>query len=113
MSHYKTTDEYIKAQSEDVAKRLTSIRQLFHKLLPSTEESIKYDIPAFSVGSHYLFMSAYKDHIGFYPMYGIPELDSEMLPYRGKGTKDALHFKHTEPLPMDLIEKIILAKAKK
>lgn len=55
-------------------------------------------------------MSGYKNHIGMYPMYGIPELGEEMLPYRGKGTKDALHFKHSEPLPLDLIEKIIKAK---
>jgi uncharacterized protein YdhG (YjbR/CyaY superfamily) len=55
-------------------------------------------------------MSAYKNHIGMYPMYGIPELDEQMLPYRGKGTKDALHFKHTEALPLELIEAIIVAK---
>ena len=112
MTKYTTVDDYIKAQDSEVAKRLTQIRELFHKVIPTTEESIRYDMPAFTVGGYHLYMSAYKEHIGMYPMYGIPELDEAMLPYRGKGTKDALHFKHTEPLPFDLIEKIIIAKNK-
>lgn len=113
MTHYKTVDEYIEAQPTEIANRLASIRHVFHKTLPGTEESIRYAIPAFTVGGYHLYISAYKNHIGMYPMYGIPELESEMHTYRGKGTKDALHFKHTEPLPLELIEKIILAKETK
>jgi uncharacterized protein YdhG (YjbR/CyaY superfamily) len=111
MSQFKSIDEYIAAQSAEVAERLSAIRALFHKILPDTEESIRYDLPAFTVGGYHLYMSAYKYHVGIYPMYGIPQLDEQMAPYRGKGTKDALHFKHSEPIPMDLIEKIIRAKA--
>lgn len=111
MTKYTTIDDYIKAQPKEIAERLTAIRKLFHKILPDTEESIRYDMPAFTVGDYHLYMSAYKHHIGMYPMYGIPELDEAMLPYHGKGTKDSLHFKHDEPLPLDLIAKIIVAKA--
>lgn len=70
-------------------------------------------MPAFTVGSDHLYISAYKNHIGLYPVYGISELNEKMLPYRGEGTKDALHFKHTEPLPLELIEEIIIAKEAK
>ena len=113
MRKYKTIGEYIDAQPAEIADRLSTIRALFHKVLPKTEESIRYDMPAFTVGDYHLYMSAYKNHIGMYPVYGISELDTEMLPYRGKDTKDALHFKHNEPLPIELIEKIIIAKDKK
>ena len=113
MTKFKSVDEYIDAQSPEVAARLTQIRELFYKTLPHTQESIRYDMPAFTVGDYHLYMSGYKNHIGMYPMYGIAELDEQMLPYRGKGTKDALHFKHSEPLPLSLIEKIILTKASK
>lgn len=112
MTKYTTIDAYIEDQPKEVAERLTAIRNLFHTVLPKTEESIRYDLPAFTVGGYHLYMSGYKNHIGMYPMYGIPELDKEMLPYRGKGTKDALHFKHSEPLPLELIGKIIEAKDK-
>lgn len=113
MTKYKTVDEYIQAQPKDIADRLTSIRKLFHKVLPETEESIRYELPAFTVGGEHLYISGYTHHIGMYPMYGIPELDEQLSPYRGEGTKDALHFKHTEPLPLDLIEKIIITKDSK
>ena len=103
-------DEYIDSQQPEIAERLTEIRVIFHQVLPGTVESIRYDMPAFTVGKYHLYMSAYKNHIGMYPMYGIPELDEQMLPYRGKGTKDALHFKHNEPLPAELIAQIIKAK---
>ena len=112
MAKFKTIDEYINAQLPETAERLMAIRHLLHEVLPDTEESIRYDMPAFTVGGYHLYMSAYQKHIGMYPMYGITELDEEMLPFRGKGTKDALHFKHSEPLPMELIEKIIVAKDK-
>lgn len=112
MGKYTTIDQYISDQPKGVAERLTAIRKLFHRVLPDTEESIRYDMPAFTVGDDHLYMSGYKNHIGLYPMYGISELDQELLPYRGKDTKDALHFKHSEALPLDLIEKIIIAKGK-
>lgn len=112
MTKYDNIDLYIQAQESDVAERLTAIRKLFHEVLPDTEESMRYDMPAFTVGGYHLYMSAYKNHIGMYPMYGIPELEEKMLPYRGKDTKDALHFKHSEPLPIDLIKQIIIAKDK-
>lgn len=111
MSKYTTIDSYIQDQPEEVAARLTTIRKLFHKALPNTEESIRYDMPAFTAGKYHLYMSGYKNHIGMYPMYGLPDLDKEMEPFRGNGTKDSLHFKHSEPLPLALIEKIIIAKA--
>jgi uncharacterized protein YdhG (YjbR/CyaY superfamily) len=112
MTRYTSVDEYIRSQEDSIAQRLTTIRTLFHDILPDTQESIRYQIPAFTVGKDHLYISAYKNHIGMYPMYGIPELDKELLPYRGKGTKDSLHFKHTEPLPLELIEKIIRTKSK-
>jgi len=113
MTKHLTVDDYINAQEPPTAERLQAIRAIFHRVLPDTQESIRYDMPAFTVGKYHLYMSAYKNHIGMYPMYGIDALNEKMLPYRGKGTKDALHFKHDEELPLGLIEEIILAKDRK
>ena len=113
MKKYSSIDEYIDAQQSEVADRLTQIRELFHKVLPDTEESIRYDMLAFTVGDEYLYVGAYKNHIGMYPLYDVPELDEELLPFHGKDTKDALHFKHSETLPLELIEQIIIAKDNK
>lgn len=110
MNKAATVDQYIAQQKPEIAERLQQIRDAFHQLAPDTQESIRYDMPAFLVGKTHLYMSAYAKHIGMYPMYGISNLDSDMLPYRGKNTKDALHFMHDQPLPIELIRKIILAK---
>lgn len=107
MPKYTNTDEYIKAQPKAVAEQLTAIRELFHNAIPGTKESIRYDMPAFTVGDYHLYMAGYKNHIGMYPVYGIDALQKEMQPYRGKDTKDAIHFKHNEPLPLELIRKSI------
>lgn len=112
MTKHASVDEYIAAQPQAVGKRLTEIRELFHELLPDTKESISYSIPAFTVGSERLYISGYEHHVGMYPIYGLPELEAEIAPYRGKGTKDSLHFKHDQPLPLELIKRIIVAKAK-
>lgn len=105
-----TVDKYIDAQPPEVSARLTQIRELFNRLLPDAKESISYGIPTFTFGKERLYISAFKNHIGMYPMLGLSELEKDLLPYLGQGTKASLHFKHSEPLPIDLIEKIIVAR---
>lgn len=68
-------------------------------------------MPSYKVGKGYLYFAAYKKHIGFYPVYGVVDMEEEILKYRAKNTKDSLHFKHTEPLPLALIKRIIILKA--
>src|SRR5690349_11268035 len=103
-------EQYITLFDSDVKYRLTILRQLFFDVLPGTQESIRYKMPAFTVGSHHLYFAAYKKHIGFYPVYGLPEIEEQVAPYRAKGTKDSLHFPHNKPLPVELIKEIIRLK---
>ena len=110
MSEYASVDDYIDTQEPLVRERLSAIRALFHQVVPQTEESIRYNMPAFSVGKDHLYIGAHKSHIGLYPMYHQSELDQAVEPYRAAKTKDSLHFKHSEPLPLGLIERIIATK---
>ncbi|TDB62266.1 iron chaperone [Arundinibacter roseus] len=107
-----SVDEYISSFAPDIQSRLATLRQLFFEILPHTEESIRYNMPAYTVGKFHLYFAAYKNHIGFYPIYGLPKLEEEIAPYKAKKTKDSLHFLHNEPLPLDLIRKIIVSKSK-
>lgn len=106
-------ERYIAEFDPEIQKRLTTLRQIFFEILPDTEESIRYKMPAFKVGSYHLYFAAYKKHIGFYPIYGLNEIEDEISVFRAKGTKDSLHFLHSEPLPTELIRKIIELKSKK
>ncbi len=105
-------DNYISEFEPEIQARLTELRQLFFDVLPNTEESIRYKIPAYKVGKDHLYFAAYKKYIGFYPVYGLAEIENEIAAYRAKGTKDSLHFIHDKPLPKELIKKIIKLKSK-
>jgi uncharacterized protein YdhG (YjbR/CyaY superfamily) len=103
---------YISQFEPEIQTRLEILRQLFFEVVPDTEESIRYKMPAFKVGKHHLYVAVYKKHIGFYPVYGLTEIEEEVSKYRAKKTKDSLHFLLDKPLPLELIKKIITLKSK-
>jgi uncharacterized protein YdhG (YjbR/CyaY superfamily) len=104
-------EDYISQFEPHIQEKLNSLRQVFFDVLPHVEESIRYKMPAYKVEKHYLYFAAYKKHIGFYPVYGLPEIEDEVAKYRAPKTKDSLHFLHDKPLPIELIEKIIKLKS--
>jgi uncharacterized protein YdhG (YjbR/CyaY superfamily) len=107
----KDIEAYISAFPENIKLRLTQIREAIKKAVPAAEESIRYGMPAFKLNKEHIYISAYKNHIGMYPMYGLESLEEELALYRGKGTKDALHFSHDQELPLKLIKKVVTIKA--
>lgn len=104
-------EQYISQFELEIQARLEILRKLFFEVLPDTEESIRYKMPAYKVGKHHLYFAAYKKHIGFYPVYGLTEIEDEVSEYRAKNTKDSLHFIHSKPLPTELIKRIIRLKS--
>lgn len=107
----KNIDAYISAFPDDIKLRLTQIRETIKRTLPNAEESIRYGMPAFKLNKEHIYISAYKKHIGMYPMYGMESLEKELTIYRGEGTRDSLHFLHDRKLPLNLIKKIVTIKA--
>lgn len=106
--YHDAVTQYIAGFEPAIQERLTALRALFHEEIPETEESIRYHMPAFTVGEkRHLYFAAYKKHIGFYPVYGAAKLDPEVEVYRAKKAKDTLHFMHDQPLPLELIRKIM------
>ncbi|RYD96789.1 MAG: DUF1801 domain-containing protein [Sphingobacteriales bacterium] len=104
---------YISGFEPTIRERLNALRTVFHEELPQTEESIRYRMPAFTVGEKgYLYFAAYKQHIGFYPVYGLVKLAPEIEQYKAKKAKDTLHFMHDQPLPLALVRQIIRYKSK-
>ncbi|HEY0670391.1 MAG TPA: DUF1801 domain-containing protein [Sphingobacteriaceae bacterium] len=104
--------KYIQQFEPDIQERLNTLREIFFEELPDTEESIRYKMPAYKVGKYHLYFAAYKKHIGFYPVYGLTEIEDEISEYRAPKTKDTLHFMLDKPLPLELIKKIIKLKSK-
>lgn len=103
--------DYLSNFPIEIQERLLAIRSLVLENVPHATEVIRYGMPAFHLGKEHVYVAAYKKHIGFYPVYGLDDLEEDLVKYRGKNTKDALHFPHNKELPLDLISKIVIAKS--
>ncbi len=106
-----TIDDYIAGFPKDVQSILQKIRATVRKAAPEAEEAIKYDIPTFVLHGNLVHFAAYKNHIGFYPApSGTEKFKKELSPYRsGKGS---VQFPLDEPMPYDLITKIVQFRVK-
>ena len=103
---YKTIDDYIKSYPESVQAILEKIRQTIRRVAPEATELISYQMPAFEQNGVLVWFGAFKKHIGFYPKAsGIEAFQKELSPY--KLSKGSIQFRLDEPIPYDLIEKIV------
>lgn len=101
-------DGYIARFPAEIQDRLEQIRALVRSLAPDAVESISYAIPAYKLnGKPLIYFAGYAKHIGVYPLPDHPsdELAADMAPFvAGKGT---LQFPHNDPLPLDLIRRVV------
>jgi uncharacterized protein YdhG (YjbR/CyaY superfamily) len=102
----RSIDEYIAGFPASVRKVLEKLRSTIRSAAPSAQETISYQIPAFTLNGHLVYFAAWKEHIGFYPAStGIKQFKKELSPYEmSKGT---IRFPLDEPLPFELISKIV------
>jgi uncharacterized protein YdhG (YjbR/CyaY superfamily) len=107
----KDIDEYIAGFPKDVQKTLSKIRSTIKKAAPKAEEAISYQIPTFRLNGNLIHFAAYKNHIGLYPAPRAVEKFKKDLARYGAG-KGTLRFPLDEPIPYDLITKIVEFRAK-
>jgi uncharacterized protein YdhG (YjbR/CyaY superfamily) len=107
----KDIDEYIAGFPKDVQEILEKIRLTIRKAAPDAKEAIKYQLPTFTLKGNLVHFGAFKDHIGFYPApRGIEEFKDELSVY--KGAKGSVQFPLDEPIPFDLIGRIVEFRVK-
>jgi uncharacterized protein YdhG (YjbR/CyaY superfamily) len=102
-----TVDGYVAALPDEVRARMDALRRVLRSVVPDVEETISYAMPTFVLdGRPLVHVAAWKHHIGLYPL---PPLDAtlerEVAPWRG--AEDAMTLPHTEPLPVDLVERVV------
>jgi uncharacterized protein YdhG (YjbR/CyaY superfamily) len=103
---FETIDEYIKTFPKDVQSILEKMRLTVRKAAPEAEETISYQIPYFKLnGSTLAYFAAFKRHIGLYPP-APREFKREVSKY--EGPKGNLKFPTDEPIPYDLVTRIVL-----
>lgn len=107
---FETIDEYIEAFPKDVQKILEKMRLTISKVAPEAEETISYRMPTFKLrGRVLVYFAAFKRHIGLFPP-APREFKNELSKY--EGPKGNLKFPTDEPIPYNLITKIVRFRRK-
>jgi uncharacterized protein YdhG (YjbR/CyaY superfamily) len=104
-------DEYIAAFAPEVQSILENIRLTIREAAPQAEEKISYRMPAFAQDGILVYFAAFKNHIGMYPpIQADAKLNKELARYRGE--KGNLRFPLDEPIPYDLIRRLVTFRVK-
>jgi uncharacterized protein YdhG (YjbR/CyaY superfamily) len=108
---FKTVDEYISAFPPSAKKILQDVRKTIHEAAPQAEDVISYNMPAAKLNGILVYYAAYEKHIGFYPTgSGIEAFKNKLADY--KFSKGAIQFPIDQPMPFDLITKIVRFRVK-
>lgn len=103
---------YLAAQPEAVQPVLREILSRVQALIPAARPCIGYQMPAFRAGPGqgrvFFYAAAYRRHIGVYPpVTDDAALVAELAPWRNE--KGNLAFPLSQPLPLDVIDRVALA----
>lgn len=111
-NEYKTFDDYIMEHPPEIQERLEDIRNAIRSVVPEAEEKISYNMLSFRFHGILVYYGAFKNHIGFYPahMTVFERFKDELKIYKQSG-KGTVQFLHDEPLPIDLIKRMVKFRA--
>jgi uncharacterized protein YdhG (YjbR/CyaY superfamily) len=101
-----TIDEYIDQAPQEVQHILEKLRAVIQESAPGAQEKISYQMPGFFLSGALVWFGVHAHHIGFYPTgEGIAAFRQELSGY--KTSKGAVQFPLDQPIPFDLIRKIV------
>jgi uncharacterized protein YdhG (YjbR/CyaY superfamily) len=107
----KDIDDYIAGFPRDVREILEKIRITIRRAAPQAEETIRYQIPTFTLKGNLVHFAAFKKHIGFYPApSGVEKFKQELSVYNA--AKGSVQFPLDKPIPFGLITKIVKFRVK-
>lgn len=107
-------DAYIAAAAEQFRPLLATLRAQLARILPDAEEIIKYNMPGFRIGrSVVASYAAFSKQCGLYLSPGAITAHAEDIAAAGlKATKTGITFPASNPIPDDLVERLVLASRK-
>jgi uncharacterized protein YdhG (YjbR/CyaY superfamily) len=104
-------DTYLAGLDGTRRATLQQLRRDILEIVPNAEECISYGMPAFKVeGKVIAGFAAFKNHLSYLPHSGsvLPALAADTADY--EGTKGSLHFAAGQPLPKDLVRKLVTTR---
>jgi uncharacterized protein YdhG (YjbR/CyaY superfamily) len=109
---FKSVEQYIASFPQDTQMLLKKIQEIIINNAPNAVESISYGMPAYKLnGKPLVYFAGYKNHIGFYATpTGHIKFAEELSVYKqGKGS---VQFPINQPIPYELIKKIVSFRVK-
>jgi uncharacterized protein YdhG (YjbR/CyaY superfamily) len=104
-------DHYIATFPTKIQTILAKVRQTIRAAAPDARETISYRMPAFRQHGILVYFAAWTSHIGLYPpISGDKTLEKALARYAGP--KGNLQFPLNEPIPYDLIARIVKLRVK-
>jgi len=104
-------DEYISRFPADVRAILEKVRTTIGQAAPAATETIGYQMPAMKGDGILVYFAAWKKHVGLYPpISGDKALEKAVACYAGP--KGNLQFPLDEPIPYDLIARVVKLRVK-
>lgn len=112
MSQVKDVDEYIAQTPQEAQEKLQALRAAIKTTAPGAEERISYGMPYYHYKGRLAYFQLWKKHIGFYvPTPILEEHQSDLQGY--ETTTATVRFPLDEPLPLDLVKKLVQARMSK
>jgi len=107
----RNIDDYIAGFPDEVQQKLQKMRETIRDAAPDAVEKISYQMPTFALEGNLVHFAAFRHHIGFYPApRGIEAFQEELAAY--KGGKGSVQFPLDQPIPYDLIRRIVVFRVK-
>lgn len=104
-------DDYISRFPPEVQAVLERVRATIRAAAPDAKEVISYQMPSFRGEGILVHFAAWKNHIGLYPPISGDEAIEKAIA-RYAGPKGNLQFPLDEPMPLDLIARIVKLRVK-
>ncbi len=108
---YTSVNQYMDELPHSARAMAQQLRQIIASAAPAAQETISYNMPAFTLQGMLVWYAGYKKHIGFYPRASAIQVFKEELSAY-KTSKGAVQFPLNSPLPVELITKIVLYRVK-
>jgi uncharacterized protein YdhG (YjbR/CyaY superfamily) len=107
-----TVSAYLALFPKPVTARLRTLRSLIKKAAPTAEEKMSYGLVGYKLnGKPLVYFGGFKNHVGFYATpAGNAAFQKELAGFTH--AKGSVQFPHDKPLPLTLIQKMVIYRVK-
>jgi len=103
-------NDYLLTQPDEFRGRLTELRNLIKAIVPNAEEVFSYQVHCFKQIYMLVGIGTTKEYCSLYTMSSklVKQIKDELKGYKISGM--TLHFNPGDPLPVDMITRIVLLR---